>query len=282
MRPKIAVVGATGRMGRRVIRRILDAPDLTLAAALVSPSSAHIGTDAGLLVGSPPVGVPVDSAGLADSQVVIDFSLPESTMSLLSHLDGRALVTGVTGLTDAQQQRLDAYATTGPLLQAANFSTGVNLMLALVEIASAALPDHHIEVLESHHAQKVDAPSGTALALARQAADARGQDLEESRVDGRRGRTGPRTSDEIGLHSLRIGGITGHHEVWFGDAVETLKIGHVALDRDIFAEGSLRAARWIAGREPGAYRMSHVLGLPSGHAGRTRGAAWDRIEPAHE
>ncbi len=259
----VAVLGASGRMGRRVVQQVVDAEDLQLTAALVSPSSSALGVDAGVLAGRDACGVtlaPV-SAGPSGADVVIDFALPSGTLALLPILGDAALVTGTTGLTSAELTTLHGHATRGPLLHAANFSTGVNVLLALVGAASRALPDFDIEIVEAHHTQKVDAPSGTALALASAAADARGWALEDVRSDGRVGRTGPRPAAQIGLHALRAGAITGHHEVWLAGPEERIRLEHTASSRDVFAAGALRAARWIAGRAPGFYSMRDVLGL---------------------
>lgn len=255
---KLAVLGANGRMGRRVVRLAHEDPTIEVVAAIGRPGSPSLGLDAGTLAGLGPIGVPL-SEDLADAEVVVDFALPQGTLAVLDRLDGRALVTGVTGLDPEQQARLDAYD--GPLLHAANFSTGVNLLLALVARAAAALPSHHLEVVEAHHSRKVDAPSGTALALARSAADARGVDLEAVRRDGRVGHTGVRDPQEIGLHAIRAGGIIGEHEVLLASDEEIVRIAHSAASRDTFAAGALRAALWIAGKPAGRYTMRQVLGL---------------------
>ena len=253
---KIAVLGASGRMGRRVVRLLHGAPDLELVAALGRGSA--LGQDSGELAGIGPNGVPIRSGTLNGAQVVIDFALPEATLAILPLLQGAALVTGVTGLTEAQ--RAELYAYDGPLIHAANFSTGVNLLLALVAQAAAALPEYDLEVLEAHHSGKVDAPSGTALALAEAAADARGWSLDAVRTDGRRGHS-PRPAQQIGLHAIRAGGIVGEHEIWLGSAEETLKLCHSAGSRDTFAAGAIRAARWLHGRPTGRYTMRQVLDL---------------------
>lgn len=259
----VAVLGASGRMGQRVVQQILDSDDLALACAVCRADSNSLGADAGLLAGRAKAGVPLTTvdAGFGDARVVVDFSLPGGTLAALPYLGRRALVTGTTGLDAAQLAALHAHADAGPLLHAANFSTGVNVLLALVRAASRALSDFDVEVVEAHHTRKVDAPSGTALALARAAAEARGWDLEAVRRDGRVGHTGARPAREIGLHALRAGGITGHHEVWLGGPSEQIQLVHTAASRDVFAEGALRATRWIAGRPPGLYGMSDVLGL---------------------
>lgn len=258
----VAVMGAAGRMGRRVVAQVLDAPDLQLVAAIGRPGPS-VGVDAGLLAGREPAGVPVTTLadGLGASAVVVDFSLPAGTSSLLDLLEGRALVSGTTGFDATGLDAIAARARVAPVLHAANFSTGVAMLLALARIAASSLPDWDVEIVEAHHRMKHDAPSGTALAVGRAVAEARGVSLDEVREDGRSGVTGPRAPGAIGLHALRIGGIVGQHELWIGSPDEHLILGHTAGSRDVFAAGAVRAARWIAGREPGAYGMSDVLGL---------------------
>ena len=259
----VAVLGASGRMGRRVLQQVLDSEDLVLVAAVGRSASPTLGVDAGVLAGRERCDLPLTpiEAGFAAAQVVIDFALPEGTLAALPKLEGRALVTGTTGLSADPLDELGRYAQIGPLLHASNFSTGVNVLLALVRSAAAALPDYDIEIVEAHHSRKVDAPSGTALALAECAAGARSWDLDSVRQDGRVGRTGARAKEEIGIHALRAGGITGHHEVWIAGQSEQLRLVHSAGCSDVFAQGALRAARWIAGRPAGRYTMAQVLGL---------------------
>lgn len=258
----VAVMGAAGRLGRRVIARVIDDPELELVAA-IGRSGPTLGVDAGILAGRPAMGIPVTALddGLGSSAVVVDFSLPAGTLALLDVLGDRALVSGTTGFDDAGLEAITARSRVAPVLHAANFSTGVAVLLALARIAASALPEWDAEIVEAHHRMKQDAPSGTALAVGRAVAEARGVPLESVRQDGRSGATGPRTPGAIGLHALRIGGIVGHHELWLGSPDEHLTLGHTAGNRDVFAAGAVRAARWIAGREPGAYGMSDVLGL---------------------
>ncbi|MCA9569365.1 MAG: 4-hydroxy-tetrahydrodipicolinate reductase [Myxococcales bacterium] len=250
-------------MGRAVLREVLEAPDLELVAAVTHAGSAHLHADAGVLAGLPAVGIPVTPIGpvLAEADVVVDFALPSGTLAALPHLGSAALVSGTTGLEPTDRDRVLGHGAVAPVLLAANFSVGVNALLALVEAAARSLPDFDVEVVEAHHRRKVDAPSGTALALARAAADARGVDLERVRQDGRVGRTGPRRDGAIGLHALRGGSVTGHHTVWLAGEGERLELTHEAASREVFARGAVRAARWIAGRPPRCYSMRDVLGL---------------------
>lgn len=204
---------------------------------------------------------------LAQANVVIDFSAVPALTALLSQhgerLAGRALVVGTTGLTPAVQQLLADAARKSAVLVSANFSVGVNLMLSLVAAAARVLsPDRFdVEIVEAHHRRKVDAPSGTALALGKAIAEARGAALDELRKDGRSGHTGERPQGEIGFHALRAGDIVGEHRVAFVGARERLEIAHAAQDRALFAEGALVAARWLAGKPAGSYSMKDVLGL---------------------
>ncbi len=258
----IAVLGATGRMGRLVLGELLDAPDLRLAAAVASPGWAAVGADVGTLCGRAACGVTVGRPGpeaFADAEVVIDFSLPEGLVGAVPFLGTRALVTGTTGLDADQRARRDAHAERGPLLVAANFSLGVNLLLDLVRRAARAMPEADLEIVETHHRSKIDAPSGTALALAAAAEAGRGGPAE--RISGRSGQVGKRPPGEIGLHALRGGDVVGDHAVWFLADGERVSLTHAASSRVTFARGAVRAARWIAGRGPGRYEMREVLGL---------------------
>ncbi len=243
----IAVLGASGRMGKLVLAEIVDAHDLHLAAAVVRPGSGAIGCDAGMLAGREHLGVPVVPVGpgcFEGADVVIDFSLPDGVEAALPHLGSRALVSGTTGLSAEGDERRRAHARSGPLLVAANFSAGVNLLLELVARASAALPDAALEIVEVHHSHKRDAPSGTALALADAVAGARGVGREA-----------------VGVHALRGGDVVGEHTVMLLADGERLALSHSASARSTFAAGAVRAARWIAGRLPGEYLMVQVLGL---------------------
>jgi 4-hydroxy-tetrahydrodipicolinate reductase len=196
---------------------------------------------------------------------VIDFSTPNALGLLLErHADtlaGRALVVGTTGLASAEEDRLAAAAERGPVLVAANFSVGVNVLLALVERAGRVLQDYDAEIVEVHHRGKVDAPSGTALALGRALARGRGVAFEDVRQDGRSGASGPRPDGQVGMHALRGGGVVGDHHVHLLGPDERIELAHVALDRGLFARGALLAARWLTGRPPGRYTMAEVLGL---------------------
>lgn len=258
---RIVLSGATGRMGTTLAALMRDDPSFRLVGGIGRTPEG--GCDIGCPVEATP-----ETAGplLRDADVVIDFSAPELLRRMLEQhgasMDGVALVVGTTGLLPEEQALLDRHAERAPVLQAANFSVGVNLLAALAERAAAVLgDDYDVEIVEAHHRRKVDAPSGTALALGEAVARGRGVSLADVRVDGRSGRPGARPRGEIGFHALRGGDIVGEHQVMLVGERERVTLGHVAQDRALFAEGALRAARWIAGRAPGVYTLRDVLGL---------------------
>jgi 4-hydroxy-tetrahydrodipicolinate reductase len=261
---RIAVLGATGRMGRRTVAHILDAPDLRLSSAVTRSGSEFLGRDAGELVGQGGCGVKVGSLGPAsflDTDVVVDFSLPAGTLAALSWLDGVALVTGTTGGGAGLNDALAKYAESAPVLVASNFSAGVAVLTHLVAKAAKSLADFDIEIVEAHHRHKRDAPSGTAKSLGQAAANARNLDLANAAVYGRMGATGERPNQQIGFHSVRGGGVVGDHDVYIAGPGETLILTHRAVSRDTFVEGALRAARWIPAKSAGLHSMADVLGL---------------------
>ena len=251
-------------MGRVLGRLLAEAGDVRAIGGLARSGSGQAAPDAGYpeLRSMPDAGQLVRRA-----DAVIDFSAPAYLEALVAHhsdaLAGSALLVGTTGLDDALQARLDTLAESAAVLVAANFSVGINLLAGLVEQAARVLPAdrYDIEVVETHHRRKADAPSGSALALGRAAAEARGLELEELRRDGRSGRTGARPAGEIGFHAVRGGGVVGEHAVHFLGDRERISLAHDALSRDLFGEGALVAARWLVGREPGRYGMADVLGL---------------------
>jgi len=269
----VALHGAAGRMGLAMCQAIGQFPSLRLHAALDHPGHPALGQDLGTLAGVAACAVPLrdDPSCLAGAEVVIDFSRPAGTRSLLPHALAHrcALVVGTTGLEPSDLQALSEAARQIPVLQAANFSLGVNLLLHLVQQAAAALPapgegrdaGWDIEVIEAHHRHKVDAPSGTALALGQAAALGRQVELQTEAVFARVGDTGARPSDAIGFATIRAGDVVGEHSVWFATGGERLELSHKATDRLIFARGALHAAAWLARQPAGAYMMADVLGL---------------------
>lgn len=262
---RIALCGVAGRMGQTLRRLIEQAEDLQLSGGIdrepVSGEAARaLGCERILAAaGAAPV--------ILESDVVIDFSAPAALRALLEHgasaLAGKALIVGTTGLGPEDEARLDALAQAACVVSAANFSVGVNLLLGLAEQAARVLGDERfdVEIVEAHHRRKVDAPSGTALALANAVARGRAVSLDEVRRDGRSGETGARPTGEIGLHALRGGGVVGEHRVLFLGESERIELVHAAADRSLFAEGALVAARWASGRRAGRYAMTDVLGF---------------------
>jgi 4-hydroxy-tetrahydrodipicolinate reductase len=261
------VLGAAGRMGRAVLRCVLEADDLQLAGAVTEPGDGLLGHDVGELAGVEALGVPLtDDAhqGLHGAQVGIDFTLPSATEANLraAIANGAALVIGTTGLEDRQMRALQSAAHEIPIVYSRNLSVGVTVFTELVARAAKALGDgYDVEILEAHHRQKVDAPSGTALALGERVAAARGRRLADLAVHSRQGRTGPRVPGTIGFSVIRGGNIVGEHTVRFIAGEEQVEFKHEAQDRATFARGALRAARWAAGQAPGLYSMADVLGL---------------------
>ena len=263
---RIAVAGATGRMGRMLVEAVLGAPDCRLAGALDLAGSAALGQDAGAFLGRAS-GVAITSdlgAGLAEAQVLIDFTRPEGTLAHVRACRERGVraVIGTTGLSAAQRAEIAACAEQTAIVLAPNMSVGVNVALRLIDLAARALgDDYDIEVVEAHHRHKVDAPSGTALQMGEVAAAARGRTLAECAVYARQGHTGERVPGAIGFAALRGGDIVGDHTVVFAGPGERIEISHRSGSRANYAEGSLRAARFVAGRARGLFDMGDVLGL---------------------
>lgn len=253
-----ALSGAMGRMGQMIASVAAQSSDLTLVGGLEYAQSQHQGAPCGTGV------ITADVASLSDANVIIDFSRPEATMALVEAVKGtgQALVIGTTGLDDAQEAMLQKAAESVPILYCANTSLGVNLLLKLVEKAAKALGDEwDIEIVETHHNQKIDAPSGTALALGHAAAKGRDVLLDDVRDSGRDGITGARKSGDIGFAVMRGGTVAGEHSVMFFGEDERIELTHIANQRTIFARGALSAARFMAGKQAGLYSMDDVLGL---------------------
>ena len=262
----IAVAGASGRMGHMLIEAVLASGDCRLSGALDVAGSPALGTDAGAFLGRP-TGVAVTSdlrQGLAGADVLIDFTRPEGTLAHLAvcRAVGVHAVIGTTGFTPQQKAEVAAHAQHIAIVLAPNVSVGVNVMLKLLEAAARSLDDSYdIEVIEAHHRHKVDAPSGTALAMGEAVARGRGVDLAAQGVFTRHGHTGERQRGSIGFATVRGGDIVGEHTVMFAGTGERIEISHKSSSRANYAEGSLRAAHFVAGRGPGLYGMADVLGL---------------------
>ncbi|MFA9461669.1 4-hydroxy-tetrahydrodipicolinate reductase [Thiohalorhabdus methylotrophus] len=264
---RIVITGATGRMGRTLLQAVDGDGQAELAGAVDRPGGEAVGRDAGELAGTGPLGVAVgdDLAGvLPGGDAVIDFTLPEATAVYAEQCAGAGvpLVVGTTGFDEAQQGRLNAAAERVPVLVAPNMSIGVNLTFKVLDMVARALgDDYDVEVIEAHHRNKVDAPSGTALRMGEVVADALGRDLAEDAIYGRQGRTGVRDQKTIGFETIRAGDIVGEHTVLFAGAGERVEIGHKASSRMTFASGAVRAAKWVTGQPPGRYDMQDLLGL---------------------
>jgi 4-hydroxy-tetrahydrodipicolinate reductase len=264
---RIGVIGCGGRMGRMLITAVAGTTGCVLSGGSAAPSSATVGVDLGELAGIGRLGLVAGSAPgelIGRSDVVIEFTNPAATAAhaALAAEEAVPIVIGTTGLSPAESEAIHAAARRVPIVWAANTSLGINLLLGLVEQAAQRLgADWDIEIMEMHHRGKVDAPSGTALALGRAAASGRGANLDEVAQRGRDGITGARRSGDIGFASLRGGDAVGDHHVIFAGAGERLELSHRATNRAIYAHGAVRAARWVIGRPPGLYGMKEVLGL---------------------
>lgn len=265
--PGIVITGASGRMGQMLINTILVSDKCTLAGVLEREEHDWIGRDIGTAMGGPNVGVTVSDDPLevfAKAQAVIDFTAPAATVGFAGlAAQARAVhVIGTTGLSDADINAIDAAAHHAVIVRAGNMSLGVNLLTRLTQKVAAALDDDFdIEIVEAHHSQKVDAPSGTALMLGEAAAAGRGVDLKDVTDSGRDGITGARKKGDIGFTAIRGGDIVGEHDVLFAAAGERITLRHVATDRAVFARGALKAALWGQDKAPGHYDMMDVLGL---------------------
>lgn len=267
----VAIAGIAGRMGRQLAAVSIDRGIKITGGTEVAAAKAY-GEDIGLLAGRRAIGLhPVADAAsaAADASVWIDFTRPEATLAALKSLAAtsvRAVVIGTTGFSAAEEDAIAAAASRFAIVKAGNFSIGVNLLEALTRLAASRLgTDWDIEVLETHHRMKADAPSGTALMLGEAAAEGRGGALSELRSAPYDGPDARRETGRIGFSVRRAGGVIGEHEVTFGAEKELIRLSHTALDRSVFAEGALHAAIWAARQAPGLYDMNDVLGL--GHTG---------------
>lgn len=277
---RIAVHGASGRMGQAVLREALLRDDVAIAAALVGSQSSALGTPLARLLAAdaPALACTASLDAGSHASVVVDFSLAEAFDGALALARDRgiAFVSGTTGLSARQQADLDEAAAIIPVLWSANFSIGIAVLQRLVEDAAALLADWDCEISEAHHRAKRDAPSGTALALGRGIAAARGGVFDEVARTARSSMApGGRAQPEIGFAVIRAGDIVGEHDVLFATAGERLELAHRATDRAIFARGALAAARWLPTRPPGRYTLADMLGHRSstdaGMPGRVHG-----------
>ena len=255
---RVAIIGAAGRMGRELCGAALETSGIELVGGTEGSGSPALGDDLGEVCGTGRIGVAVTEDPPGDADVLIEFTTPEATIEHLSY--GKAHIIGTTGLSGEQHAKLEEAARSVPIVLAPNMSVGVNLLREVVRDLSARLgADYDIEVVEAHHRNKKDAPSGTALLLARSAAEGRGQDLDKVAVYGREG-AALRQQDEIGIHALRGGAVVGEHRLIFYSEGEEIEVTHRALSRRTFADGAIRAAKFAATVGPGLYSMQEVLG----------------------
>lgn len=265
MTTRIAIAGSTGRMGHMLLEAVLAQPDLTLHAALDRPGSPALGQDAGAFLGQQ-TGVQITDSleALKGANVLIDFTRPEGTLAHLQFCQQHKInmIIGTTGIDSTGEAQITAASQDIAIVYAKNMSVGVNLVFKLLEVAAKALATgYDIEILEMHHRMKVDAPSGTALRMGEVVADALGRDIKECAVYGREGVTGERDPSTIGFATLRGGDVIGDHSVIFAGMGERVEITHKASNRNIYAQGSMRAARFLADKSQGQFDMQDVLGL---------------------
>ncbi len=265
---KIGILGGAGRMGQILAREILSKKyPATLAAAVDHKKSWALGKDMGGILGVDPCGVCVTTQkddAFRVSDVLIDFTTADATVEHagLAHQYGKAIVIGTTGLGEVEMAAIKSASLKAPVLQAANMSVGVNLLLSFVEKAAGMLGvDYDIEIFEAHHRHKIDAPSGTALALGHAAAKGRKVKLEDALVPARFGQIGARPEGAIGMSVFRGGDVVGDHTVTFAGTGERIEFAHKANDRSLFAKGAVTAAMWLGGKPAGLYSMRDVLGL---------------------
>lgn len=265
--PGIVITGVSGRMGQMLARTVLASEQARLVGAVEQAGHSWIGQDLGTAVGRAPVGVTVTDDPLeafAKAQAVLDFTAPDATVKFAGiAAQARAVhVIGTTGLSETDLEAINAAARHAVIVRAGNMSLGVNLLVKLTKLVSAALDDDFdVEVIEAHHNLKVDAPSGTALMLGQAAAEGRGVALDDVADRGRDGITGVRKKGDIGFSAIRGGDIVGEHDVVFAGAGERIILRHIASDRSLFAKGALKAALWGQNQKPGEYDMMDVLGL---------------------
>ncbi len=264
MGSKLIVVGAAGRMGRRILSLAVEAGQFDIIGAVERPDHADIGKDAGLVASAGPINVKLDSAYLTGADVAIDFSQPAAADKTIDYClkDGVALVLGTTGLTEKHHEKIKTASAKIPIIYGTNMSVGMNVLFSLAGLLALMLGDEYdTEIIEQHHRFKKDAPSGSALTLAENICKATGKKFPDCLIYGRSGKDTLREKGTIGIHAVRAGDIVGTHSVIFSTLGETVTLNHTAHSRDTFALGALRAAQWLVGKEPGLYSMTDVLGI---------------------
>jgi 4-hydroxy-tetrahydrodipicolinate reductase len=265
MKTKLMVVGAAGRMGKRIICMAVESGQFDIVGAVDKADVPDIGKDAGVVSSCGSLGVTVsDVWPEVKADVIIDFSMPQATAATIDYClkSKTALVLGTTGLNDSQKEQVKSASKQIPLVYATNMSVGMNVLFAMVgKFASMLGEDYDIEIVEQHHRLKKDAPSGTAVTLAEKICSATGRNYSDSVIFGRNGKEALRKKNEIAIHAVRAGDITGIHSIIFGAPGETITLNHSASSRDTFVPGALRAAKWIVGKKPALYSMVDVLGI---------------------
>ncbi|WP_029915675.1 4-hydroxy-tetrahydrodipicolinate reductase [Pelobacter seleniigenes] len=264
---KVAIVGAAGRMGGRLIHAVAEAQGLELVGATERSGHPQLGMDAGLVAGAGELGVTISAdlaAVMKQADVLIDFTFPEVTLQNIEVCArlGKMIVSGSTGFTPAQKDRVAQYAEQIPVVLAPNMSVGVNACFKLLKEAARILgDDFDVEIVELHHNKKKDSPSGTAVRMGEVVAETLGRDYNQVANYHREGMCGARSKDEIGMQTVRGGDIVGEHTVYFIGMGERIEISHRAMSRDMFARGAARACQWLQGKGPGLYDMQDVLEL---------------------
>ncbi len=264
---KIGIIGASGRMGQTLVRGVITHPDCELSGGIERVGNSNIGLDIAKVAGLEPIGLEITTSAedlIRNSDAIIDFTAPEATLEIakITARMNKVHVIGTTGFTNEQEAELKEYAKDTTIIWSYNMSVGINILLGLVEKAASILDDSvDIEIVEMHHKHKVDAPSGTAIALGRAAAEGRGVAFDDVKNLSREGIVGERTQGEIGFATLRGGEVIGDHTVMFASGNDRIELTHKASDRSIFASGAIRAALWGKDKSTGLFTMKDVLGL---------------------
>jgi 4-hydroxy-tetrahydrodipicolinate reductase len=264
MKPKLVIVGAAGRMGRRITALAVESKQFDTIGAVEDKNCPELGKDVGLIAGAGSINVKISPDFPPKADVVIDFSAPAAFDSTVEYClkQNCALVSGTTGLSTEQLKKIDEAAKKIPLIQATNMSVGMNLLFELVGTVAAKLgEDYDVEIIEAHHHFKKDSPSGSAMTLAEKIAVQMNKKFPDCLDIGRKGKESLRKKGSIGIQAVRLGDTVGEHSVMFGSSGETVTISHSAHSRDTFASGAIRAATWLVGKKPGRYSMADVLGL---------------------
>ena len=263
MNPKLIIVGAAGRMGRRITSLCIDAGQFDIIAGVERTAHPDLGKDIGLLAGAEPLSVKLDNSYQPGADVVIDFSQPVSGKTLDYCIENNAaLVLGTTALSDDQHAKIKAASGKIPVIYGTNMSVGMNVLFSLAGKTAKMLgEDYDIEIVEQHHRFKKDSPSGSALTLAENICNATNRNFPNCLTLSRSGKDALRKKGNIGIHAVRAGDITGDHSVMFSTLGETVTLNHTAHNRDGFARGALRAALWLTEQKPGLYSMKNVLGI---------------------